>query len=226
MNKYYDLDRTRRRVASGEHRVLIGGFWDEVGALARDFVIAQGLTPDMTFLDIGCGCLRVGVHLVEYLDAGHYFGTDLSEELLSTGYELELRPLGLTHKLPRHHLVCDDGFNFDKLANAPLIDMSLALSLFTHLPVGHLRRCLEKLEPVTAPGAKLIITIFHCEDEAEWSRPILHELGGKTTYPDRDPYHYRSSDLARCVERLRWVVGEPRKWNHPRGQSVVVLERI
>lgn len=222
---YYDLERTRRHVVSGQHRALAGGFWDEIGNLARDFVIAQGLTPSMTFLDIGCGCFRVGVHLVDYLDAGHYFGIDLSEELLSAGYEQELRPLGLDLKLPRRNLLCDDEFNFTRFENAPRFDMALALSLFTHLPLNHLRLCMEKLQPAMAPGAKVIATIFHCVEEGEWSQPMVHEPGGITTFAARDPYHYRSSDLERCIEGLRWKMSEPQEWNHPRGQAVVVFVR-
>lgn len=222
---YYDLERTRRYVSSGRHRTLVGGLWEEIGLLTRDFLIAEGLTPTMAFLDIGCGCLRVGVHIVDYLDPGHYFGTDLSEELLCVGYEQELRSLGLDVKLPRQNLLCDDGFDFSRFENPPRFDMALALSVFTHLPFNHLRLCMEKLETVMSPGAKLIATVFCCREEDDWSRQIIHEPGGITTYPDRNPYHYRPSDLERCIQGLPWSMTEPRQWNHPRAQAVVVLTK-
>ena len=57
-------------VMSGKHRNSVGGMWDEIGGLQRDFVLGEGLTPDMRLLDIGCGCLRAGVHFVRYLNAG------------------------------------------------------------------------------------------------------------------------------------------------------------
>lgn len=220
---YYDLDRTRQAVEAGAHRGLVGGLWDEIGLLARDLVIAEGLTPGMRFLDIGCGCLRVGVHLVEYLDAGNYFGTDLSDELLSAGYERELGPLGLGPKLPRSNLLCDHEFNFDRFEGAPRFDMALAQSVFTHLPLNHLRLCLEKLAPAMSPGGRFFATIFHCPDDSHWARPIHHQPGGITTYPARDPYHHRFDDLAHCARGLGWELAEPRDWNHPRNQALVVF---
>lgn len=225
-NKYYDLERTRREIARGEHRRLVGGYWEEIGALARDYLIDHGLLPGMTFLDIGCGCLRVGVHLVEYLEAGHYFGIDLSDELLTVGYERELGPLGLCHKLPRENLLCDDEFDFGRLVNASRFDMALALSLFTHLPMNHLRLCLERLEGKMPPGAKLILTLFHCPADRPWHLPMLHQPGGITSYPTRDVFHYRHSDLQRCAHGLPWHVGEPQQWGHPRAQAVAVLTRL
>lgn len=224
-NDYYDLERTHRFVAAGEHRALVGGLWDEIGMLARNLVIAQGLTPDMTFLDIGCGCMRVGVHLVEYLESGHYFGTDLSEELLLVGRERELKPRGLDLKLPARNLLRDDDFDFSRFESAPRFDMALALSVFTHLPLNHLRLCLANLQPTMAPGGKFLVTIFHCDDDTRWSGPIRHEPGGIVTHPASDPYHYRTLDLGFCAEGLGWGVSEPQYWNHPRNQSVVVFTR-
>ena len=58
------------------HREQVGGLWDEVGALQIDFLRAQGLRPPDTLLDVGCGCLRGGVHLVGYLEPGRYYGID------------------------------------------------------------------------------------------------------------------------------------------------------
>ncbi len=225
VNSYYDLEKTREIVDAGGHRDLVGGLWDEIGLLARELLIAEGLAPEMRFLDIGCGCLRVGVHLVEYLDAGHYFGTDLSDDLLSAGYERELVARGLHQKLPRANLLCDDEFNFDRFEGAPIFDMVLAQSVFTHLPLNHLRLCLEKLAPKMLPRAKFFATVFHCRDDRDWAGAIHHQPGGITTYPARDPYHYRFADLEHCARGLGWTVAEPRSWSHPRNQALVVFTR-
>ena len=222
---YYDLDRTRGMVEAGRHREAVGGLWDEIGLLTRDLLVAEGLTPGLRFLDVGCGSLRVGVHLVEYLDAGHYFGTDLSADLLAAGYERELAPRGLADKLPRANLLCDAEFAFDRFEGEPRFDMALAQSVFTHLPLNHLRLCLVNLAPYMPAGARFFATVFHCRDESCWARPIVHRPGGVTTYPARDPYHYRSADLEHCARGLDWSVEEPRSWNHPRDQALVVFTR-
>jgi hypothetical protein len=52
------------------HRGFIGGLWDELGRLQVDFPVSEGLEPAHVLLDIGCGSLRGGVHLIPYLEPG------------------------------------------------------------------------------------------------------------------------------------------------------------
>ena len=42
-NRYMDEALTRRRLAEHGHRAVVGGMWDQIGPLQRDFLIAQGL---------------------------------------------------------------------------------------------------------------------------------------------------------------------------------------
>ncbi len=60
----------------------------------------------MPMLDIGCGNLRGGRLFIDYLDAGNYYGIDISPEILvaalDTIAEYRLQP-----KLPRLALVND-----------------------------------------------------------------------------------------------------------------------
>jgi SAM-dependent methyltransferase len=102
--------------------------WEEIGSLQFDFLVRQGLQPNHYLLDVGCGSLRGGIHFVRYLDTGHYFGIDISKELLDAGkYELEINRL--TSKNP---VLCEMGdFDFPSLAQT--FDYALAQSVFTHL---------------------------------------------------------------------------------------------
>jgi hypothetical protein len=129
--------RLAKRVPNGEHRALIGGMWDEIGALQLDFLRARGLRPDSRLPDIGCGSLRLGVRATDYLETGNYWGTDINESLLTAGYEREIVPSGLAHKLPRDHLIVDGDFTFAHLPRD--FDFVIAQSVFTHLPLNHLR---------------------------------------------------------------------------------------
>jgi hypothetical protein len=38
------------------------------------FLIEAGLEPEHYFCDLGCGTLRVGLPVIEYLAPGRYFG--------------------------------------------------------------------------------------------------------------------------------------------------------
>ncbi|MGC1464305.1 MAG: hypothetical protein WA792_01085, partial [Pseudolabrys sp.] len=105
LSNYYNQDWVAEGVSAGKHRALIGGLWDEIGSLQLEFLRANGLTPQSRLLDIGCGSLRLGVRAIEYLNVGHYWGTDINESLLAAGFEKEIIPNGLARKLPRENLI-------------------------------------------------------------------------------------------------------------------------
>lgn len=220
---YYDKRNIESRVKAGRHRDAIGGLWDEIGQLQLDFLISQGLLPHHKLLDVGCGSLRAGVKLVRYLDAEHYFGTDLNESLITAGYDIELSNEGLGHKLPRTNLVADGDFNFSW---CPVkFDYVMAQSLFTHLPLNFLRACLERLPDCVVPGGKFFATIFEIADDHSSYQPYRHEQGGVITYGTQDPYHYRFADMEFCCRGLPWEAAYIGKWKHPRAQRMIQFKR-
>ena len=73
------------------HREEVGGLWDKIGKLQFNFLKKMGLKPEYYFLDVACGSLRGGIHFIDYLESGHYFGIDKDKELLEAGKNFELR---------------------------------------------------------------------------------------------------------------------------------------
>ena len=71
--------------------------------MKRDFQIQflkqVGLEPQHYLLDLGCGTLRGGIPVIEYLEKGHYFGVEVRQEVLDEGIK-ELRDSKLTGKEP------------------------------------------------------------------------------------------------------------------------------
>jgi len=71
--------------------------------MKRDFQInflkRQGLQTDHYLLDIGCGTLRGGIPLIDYLQAQHYFGTETRSDTLREGRK-ELSDAKLDDKQP------------------------------------------------------------------------------------------------------------------------------
>lgn len=71
--------------------------------MKQEFQIAflkdMGLNPNQTLLDIGCGTLRGGIPIIEYLDESSYFGIDVREENIQEGLK-ELQDEGLENKKP------------------------------------------------------------------------------------------------------------------------------
>ena len=63
------------------------------------FLIDMGLNPDHFLFEIGCGTLRGGLPIIQYLDVAHYFGVEVREGALEEGKK-ELREAGLIYKKP------------------------------------------------------------------------------------------------------------------------------
>lgn len=225
-NPYYNAEWTAEAAARGAHREAVGGLWEELGALQLEFLKARGLKPHHRLLDIGCGALRLGVKAVDYLEPGHYYGQDLSAELIAAGYGKELSAAQRA-RLPRERLAANEGFDFSFL-HPEKIDMAIAQSLFSHLPLNHIRRCLAMLAPVMRPGGAFFATYWRCPDAHDRALPCLHPNPSGAgepviTHDIRDSYHYRPSDFVWCAEGLPWRVEELGDWNHPRGQRMLAF---
>lgn len=218
----YGRELSDDEIAAGRHRELAGGLWHEMGRLQLEFLVAEGLRPEHFLLDVGCGCLRAGIHFVRYLEPDHYYGLDVNASLLQAGYDVELRAAGLQDRLPRAHLLQDGAFACQRFGRA--FDFALAQSVLTHLAPEQARACLAGVARALRPGGRFYATFFEAP-EGHVLPELHHSPGDVTSYADRDPFHYRLSDLrglcdARLLE-LRYV-GE---WGHPRAQRMLCCER-
>lgn len=221
-SSYYDQSAVASGVAQGGHRDMIGGLWDELGKLQLAFLIDQGLMPEHTLVDIGCGSLRLGVHAVRYLNKGNYWGTDLNKTLMDAGYEREIILEGLSEKLPRDHLIEDSEFNF--IGMPRLADFSIAQSVFTHLPLNHLRLCLINFAEFVDYNHKFFCTFF-LVDKRDVALANHQIPGGIVTHPHKDPYHYCFEDIIYISDQPGWspkLIGD---WGHPRNQKMVLFQR-
>lgn len=223
VRSYDETDEIRRLVDLGEHRAIIGGMWDEIGRLGFDFLVGAGLQHSDRLLDVGCGALRVGVHLVGYLEPGNYFGIDLQPALLEAGYEHEIKPMGLAGRLPPGNLRATGKF---EAGFAAPVDVAFALSVFTHLPWNQLRLSLEVLADVVRPGGRYFVTYFEALPGQPFADAQRHEPGGITTYPASDPFHYRAADIVAAAAGTPWICQILGEWQHPRDQQMAVFTRV
>ena len=71
-----------------EHRhALVGppSLWKMKRDFQIQFLKNMNLQPDHYFFEIGCGTLRGGLPIIDYLQDGHYFGADVRGEVLDEG---------------------------------------------------------------------------------------------------------------------------------------------
>jgi SAM-dependent methyltransferase len=214
-NRTFDYARplSDEEIAAGHHRRWVGGKWEVMGPMQRDFLVAQGLTPGHRLLDVGCGALRAGIHFVEYLEPGHYYGIDINQTLLDVGHEQELPP-ELRERLPRDHLRATDRFDCDFDV---AFDYAIAQSLFTHISLNHIRLCLYRVAQQLQPGGRFFATFF----EAPPAHPVDEPHTDRARWTEQNPFFYYRRDLmwaAQCADLELHYVG---KWGHPAGQRMV-----
>ena len=74
--------------------------WEMKREFQIHFLKSMKLAPEHYLLDIGCGTLRGGVPIIQYLHIGHYFGIEVRGGVLDEGRK-ELEEEALTYKKPK-----------------------------------------------------------------------------------------------------------------------------
>jgi SAM-dependent methyltransferase len=211
----YRRELTADEIAAGQHRQAVGGMWDQIGRMQRDFLVGRGLRPEHQLVDVGCGALRGGIHLVAYLAPGHYHGLDLNPSLIEAG-RLELRLAGLESR--RAELLVNDRFDLTPFGTT--FDYGLALSVFTHVPFNCIVRCLSRVRDVLAPHGRFFATFFQAPRSA-YLDPLVHERGGVCSHYDADPFHLSSEEIRIASELAGLAVQLIGDWDHPRDQQML-----
>ncbi len=195
-------------VRAAGHRKYVGGAWDEIGQLQFDFLVAQGMRPQDSLLDIACGCFRLGVKAIPYLDRGNYLGIEKEQALIDLGVAEELGPQLVAEKAPE--LVVSAAFESEKFSKQP--DYAIAQSLFTHLTPEVIDICFAKLRPVMKPNSRFYATYF------------LAAPGFKNPKESHDHgvFAYSQAEMCEFGTRNGFRADYIGDWNHPRSQVIVV----
>lgn len=111
--------------------------WQRKREFQIRFLKEAGLKPSDYFADIGCGTLRGGIPIIDYLDAGHYYGIESRPAVLEEAKQ-ELDDAGLTAKAPV--LVAEPDLAALKFEQA--FDQIWAYAVLIHMTDDILDKCL------------------------------------------------------------------------------------
>ena len=189
------------------HRNYVGGMWDEIGKLQYDFLLSNGLKPGDVFLDIACGSLRAGRHLIPYLNAGNYLGMDKEKSLIDLGLKHEMNEQVTKSKSPE--FVISKDFEFQKFTKQA--NFAIAQSLFTHLPPNLINLCFQKLKGNFQKNGIFYATYQFSKDK------IVNPLEPN----DLGMFKYTPEEVIQFGKSNGWNVEIIGDWNHPRNQQIV-----
>jgi SAM-dependent methyltransferase len=133
--------------------------WLRIGRLQFDYLLGHGLSPTDRMLEIGCGNLRAGWRFIDYLAPGHYYGIDISPDILLAA-RATLVDRRLQAKLP--HLTLVDDLTFDFLPSAHF-SVVHAHSVFSHSPLAAIEECFANVGRILAPGGHFDFTFDRTE---------------------------------------------------------------
>lgn len=134
---------------------LTTGPYEEAGLPIFRSLTRLGLKADDVCVDYGCGTLRIGLHLIRFLQREAYFGLDISAKLLEEGRTLIGKKLW-EEKAPRLRVISPES-----LAEVAAAKPSLVFSnaVLIHVHPGELTEYLDNLIDLTgAPGRAFIFS--------------------------------------------------------------------
>ncbi|MGA9875034.1 MAG: class I SAM-dependent methyltransferase [Solirubrobacteraceae bacterium] len=142
-----------------------------------EFLISRGLKPEQRLLDIGCGTLRGGIPVIEYLQPGHYVGIEAREDVLEEGRR-ELAEAGLEDKQP----LLIHSTDLTRVQLADPVQLAWAFSVLIHMSDEILDACLGLVARVLAEGGEFYANVVL------GTRPEGHWQGFPVVARNRDFY--------------------------------------
>jgi len=171
--------------------------FEVMGRLQLITLLRCGLYPDSKVVDIGCGCLRGGYWLINFLQAGNYFGIEPNVKMLALGKNEILGTPLLKEKRP--HFLSNDRFDLSEFGE--VFDFFIACSVWIH---ASKQQILHMLDSFASWGA----------DDAVFLADYLPAKPGKDYTGDRWLGRSHESDAPGVVRHaFSWIQEECGKRN-------------
>ena len=167
-----------------DHRMFVTGAtpdaWggDRDGRDVVELLKRHGLKPSHRLLDFGCGPLRVGRWLIEYLNPNRYFGIDPEVWLIEMARLEEVPAKAWRAKRPRF----DANGEFKLNVFGVKFDYVIISDVFVHAADRQIAKTIRGLAAVLAPGGTALGNIIYNRqhlpegDKWEYPRIAMHEL--------------------------------------------------
>lgn len=119
-----------------------------------DLAIQYGLKPEHTCVDYGCGSLRVGQHLIDYLQPEKYLGLDIVSDFYEAGKSLLSKQI-LGTKKPQFKTINPTSI---KTANMQAPQFILSFAVLKHVPPNELDAYFGNIVSMMSLNTQAVIT--------------------------------------------------------------------
>ncbi len=183
-----------------QHMVGPPGVWKDNQEFQVEFLRAMGLSPSDYLLEIGCGPLRAGIVLIEYLGIGRYAGIDVRPAVIAEA-ERQISKHGLSAKKPE--VLVSSSFGRDELGDLRF-DMICAFHVLYHFDDPLVDECLAEVSRRLKPSGAAYANVNVHTPSGRWKQfPFLQR-----------PVEFYQEAGCRCGLEVE-VVGNLRDFGFP-----------
>lgn len=204
LNFYKELQDTKIQEGEAYPR----GFG--IGQAQIKFLKRIGLDQDDVLLDIGCGNLRGGRYMIEYLSPRNYTGIDISEKAIHRGRE-NIEQWGYSNKEPT--LFVNKNMKFLEF-DPNSFDYVFANSVLTHISEKYIRECFANLGRILKNDAVAALSYNHSE-QADKSLT--------KTVKNSNIYRYSYEELAGLATEYDFEVSHDSYKEHPTDEMQMII---
>ncbi|WP_088626276.1 cyclopropane-fatty-acyl-phospholipid synthase family protein [Oceanicola sp. 22II-s10i] len=195
--------------SSEHHRTYVGPVaqYDFMGATQFRLLTGLGLREDHRLMDLGCGSLRAGRFLIQYLLPGRYVGVEPNSWLWQAALADEIGEDILRLKEP---LFLSDPDVTSAAIGGP-VDFVVAQSIYSHTGKDLFLRSLKRLAKVINPGGQLLFTVVSPEEQKKKVPPGERATGW--IYPG--VVTFKEESVLKFCQRFGFTA-QRLPWFHPR----------
>jgi len=164
-----------------------GSWWEDVGKFQLQLLQTHGCTPQSKVLEIGCGCLAAGHHIIDFLNPGNFVGIEPNSWLVDAAInEANLLPM-VTEKKP----IFLSNYDFDASSTGMKFDYIISHSILSHAGFDQLGQFFQAVSKVLEPGGILLASIRLAEQDSghlEWQYPGVSYFSRETVFETASQY--------------------------------------
>ena len=177
--------------------------WKQKREFQITFLKDNGLQPEHFLLDLGCGTLRGGIPIIDYLQPGHYYGIDVRENVLREARK-ELKENGLQFKKPIL-------IKIDRLKSLSLglkFDIIWAFSVLFHMDDNTLDECFGFVKKHLKSNGVFFSNVSLGNEYGKWEEfPFIKR--NLELYEILAKNHYLNMTVLGTLSELGHILGEP-----------------